>query len=94
MTEILFVIAVLNLLSFGLFGYDKFLAKKHRRRVSENTLLCSTFFGGTIGAVAGMFIFRHKISKNSFLWKFGMIILFQIVLVLFIKYKILNMKMC
>jgi uncharacterized membrane protein YsdA (DUF1294 family) len=84
MTEILLVIVILNIISFGIFGYDKFLAKKHRRRISENTLLMSTFFGGIVGAVLGMCIFRHKISKKSFLLKLGLIVIVQIVLIYFL----------
>ncbi|KQT31540.1 hypothetical protein ASG22_18520 [Chryseobacterium sp. Leaf405] len=79
------VIVILNILSFGIFGYDKFLAKKHRRRISENMLLICTFFAGTIGAFVGMIIFRHKISKKSFLLKFGLVVSIQVILMYFLK---------
>lgn len=75
----------LNLIVFAIFGYDKFLAKNHKRRISENTLLSITFFGGTIGALLGMIIFRHKISKKSFLLKFGLIVIFQVLLIIFFE---------
>lgn len=60
---------------------DKRFSVKHKRRVPENTLLSVAFFGGTIGSVLGIIIFRHKISKTSFLLKFGIIILIQVTLI-------------
>ncbi|SDR05282.1 Uncharacterized membrane protein YsdA, DUF1294 family [Chryseobacterium soldanellicola] len=74
-----------NLFAFIIFGYDKFLAKNHKRRISENILLFITFLGGTIGSVLGMLIFRHKVSKRSFLLKFGFVILIQVILICFFE---------
>ncbi|PIF46224.1 uncharacterized membrane protein YsdA (DUF1294 family) [Chryseobacterium sp. 52] len=71
----------INLFSFLIFGLDKNLAVRHKRRVSENSLLGLTFIGGTAGAILGMLIFRHKISKKSFLMKFVAVILIQAVLI-------------
>lgn len=79
------VILIVNIISFGIFGYDKFLAKRHRRRISENMLLTSTFFAGTVGAALGMLVFRHKISKKSFLLKFGLIVVIQAILIYFFE---------
>ncbi|MCZ2082957.1 MAG: DUF1294 domain-containing protein [Flavobacteriales bacterium] len=84
----------MNLIAFTVFGVDKWKAVQHKRRISEFSLLILTFLGGTVGAILAMMIFRHKVSKKSFLWKFGIIILIQIFIILFIKFKILNIKMC
>ncbi|WP_228446366.1 DUF1294 domain-containing protein [Chryseobacterium sp. 18068] len=84
----------MNLIAFTVFGLDKWKATHHKRRFSEFSLLILTFFGGTVGAILAMMIFRHKVSKKSFLWKFGIIILIQIFIILFFKFKILNIKMC
>lgn len=70
-----------NLIAFSIFGIDKRKAAKHQRRIPESTLLLVTFLGGTIGAVVGMLIFRHKVSKKSFLMKFIGIVLIQIILI-------------
>jgi uncharacterized membrane protein YsdA (DUF1294 family) len=67
-----------NIFSFILFGIDKRKAIKHQRRISEFTLLSVTFLGGTVGALLGMAVFRHKISKRNFLLKFGFLVLIQI----------------
>ncbi|UWX61529.1 DUF1294 domain-containing protein [Chryseobacterium oranimense] len=78
---ILYILLTLNLFSFIVFGWDKRLSVKHKRRIPESTLLGITFIGGTVGAVLGMLIFRHKISKISFLVKFGLVVLIQVVVI-------------
>lgn len=62
-------------------GYDKFLARKQKRRIPENTLFFLAFIGGTIGLLTAMLIFRHKTAKTSFIVKFAGIILIQIVVI-------------
>ncbi|OCK50943.1 hypothetical protein BA768_03930 [Chryseobacterium sp. CBo1] len=77
----LYFLLIINLITFIIFSLDKWKATKHKRRISEFNLLILTFFGGTVGAISAMLIFRHKISKRSFLWKFFEIILLQILIV-------------
>jgi len=81
----LYILLIVNFFSFIIFGIDKRWSIKHQRRVSEKTLLLVSFLGGSAGAIAGMLIFRHKISKTSFLLKFGLIVLIQIVLIYFVE---------
>lgn len=57
---------IINLLVFVLFGKDKYNAKRKLRRIPEKTLLGLAAAGGSIGAVAGMIRFRHKIRKPKF----------------------------
>jgi len=80
-----YAIALISIITFIIFGIDKRKAVKHQRRVPENTLLTLAFFGGTIGALLGMLVFRHKISKRSFLLKFSGIVIMQITLVYLYK---------
>ena len=80
MKILLYYFLILNTLAFAITGYDKYLAIKHKRRISEKTLLSFVAVGGTIGAGIAMLIFRHKTAKASFLWKFFGIIVFQIVI--------------
>jgi uncharacterized membrane protein YsdA (DUF1294 family) len=69
---------ILNFWAFLLLGYDKQLAIKNKRRVSEKTLLTFVLIGGTIGSGLGMLIFKHKTSKESYLLKFWGIIIVQL----------------
>ncbi len=57
---------VLNLLAFLLMGLDKAKARRHRWRIPEKTLFLSAILGGSIGAIAGMQLFRHKTKHASF----------------------------
>ena len=75
---------VINIFSFTLYSFDKLQAireDKNISRVPELKLLLSTLIGGTIGSILAMLFFRHKIKKFSFLWKFVVVILLQIVLI-------------
>lgn len=69
---------ILNGMAFTLMGYDKHLAKSQKQRISERTLLSFVFFGGTIGSGLAMLIFRHKTTKRSYLLKFWVIIVIQL----------------
>ena len=60
----------LNLLSFALYGIDKAKAKKSAWRIPEKTLLLAALLGGSLGALLGMEVFRHK-TKH---WKFKLLV--------------------
>ena len=64
--SVLLIFGVLNLLGLLLMGTDKILAKAQRRRIPEATLLWSAALGGGLGAIAGMYLFRHKTRKRKF----------------------------
>ena len=59
-------------------AYDKHLAKTQKQRISEKTLLSFVFLGGSIGSVLAMLTFRHKTAKKSYLLKFWLIIILQL----------------
>jgi uncharacterized membrane protein YsdA (DUF1294 family) len=70
---------IMNLITFGVFGFDKWQAQKHQWRISENTLLLLSILGGILGAASGMILFNHKVSKKSFLMKFVLVVLINLV---------------
>ena len=74
-------LVTVNVITFGLFAYDKYCAKKNKWRVRESTLLIWAAIGGSLGAGAAMEICHHKILHLKF--KFGVPILFflQIILI-------------
>lgn len=76
-----FFFLILNSISFLITGYDKQLAIRQKRRISERMLLTIVFIGGTVGSGLGMLIFKHKTNKTSYLWKFWFIIFIQIILI-------------
>lgn len=63
---VLIYLLSVNIISFIMFGIDKWRAKKHQWRISENLLMLISFIGGATGAVIGMVIFKHKLSKKKF----------------------------
>lgn len=56
----------MNLLAFLVYGFDKWKAKKNKWRIPEKTLLGIALIGGSLGALAGMQVFRHKTKHWSF----------------------------
>ena len=56
----------MNLLAFLLMGLDKAKARRDRGRIPERTLFLSAILGGSIGAILGMQVFRHKTKHASF----------------------------
>lgn len=59
-------LAVVNVLLFVLMGVDKQKAKKHAWRIPEKNLLLLGFFGGGLGGLLGMKVFRHKTKHTYF----------------------------
>lgn len=74
---------IINIITFLVFGYDKWQAKNNKKRVSEFHLLLLTAIGGTIGGLLGMNFFKHKTNKFSFILSFYTIMILQIVLLYF-----------
>jgi len=64
------ILAAINLLAFGLFVWDKWLAKTGKSRVPEWKLLSIMVIGGVVGSIVAMVAVRHKKRKQSFLWRF------------------------
>lgn len=56
----------INLLTFGIFGIDKWKARKGKWRIPEDTLIWLSIVGGSVGALLGMYLFRHKTQKRKF----------------------------
>lgn len=68
-------------ITFFIYGYDKAIAGSAAIRVPEKVLLGLVWIGGTLGALAGMKVFRHKTMKESFQAKLVLALVVQIVLV-------------
>ncbi len=70
MKTILLLLVAVNLVSFTLYGLDKLKAKKGLWRIRESTLLLIAALGGSVGALLGMEVFRHK-TKH---WQFKVLV--------------------
>ena len=73
-------LATITLTTFLFYGIDKSKARKERRRIPERVLHWLTFLGGTVGAILGQKIFRHKTVKKPFRLAFIAIVVLQVVL--------------
>ncbi|MBQ8662528.1 MAG: DUF1294 domain-containing protein [Eubacterium sp.] len=76
--SILYVIVV-NIVGFLMMGIDKLKARKHRRRISERTLFVISIIGGSVGSLAGMYLFRHKTRHTKFVVGIPVILAIQII---------------
>ena len=86
MKAILLLLVAVNLVSFTLYGLDKLKAKKGLWRIRESTLLLIAALGGSVGALLGMEVFRHK-TKH---WQFKVLV--PVFLVLHIAFAVWLVK--
>ena len=73
-------IILINLIAFVVFGIDKRKARKEQWRVPESTLFILAIIGGSIGALLGMLVFRHKTKHRKFTIGIPLILALQIAL--------------
>ena len=73
---------LINAITFAVYGYDKFCAKRGAWRVPEKVLFLSALAGGSLGALAGMALFRHKTRHWSFRLGMPAILILQVVVLL------------
>lgn len=76
---------LMNLVTFFVFGFDKFKAKykethERARRVPEKTLFLLAALGGSAGALLGMKVWRHKTLHRSFRIGIPLILILQILI--------------
>ena len=78
---ILYLLAI-NIAAFIAFGIDKYKAKRDKWCIPESTLLTMAVLGGSIGALAGMKIWRHKTLHNKFRIGIPVILALQIIVII------------
>lgn len=74
----------INVLTFLLYGIDKWRAQRDRWRIPEDTLIWLAIVGGSIGALLGMYLFRHKTRHRKFTIGIPVILAVQLVLAYFL----------
>ena len=82
MTEaLLYYLIAINIVTFLVYGIDKWKAKQGSWRISEATLLILAVIGGSIGALLGMKVWRHKTQHKKFKYGLPLILIIQIILI-------------
>ena len=76
------VIIAMNLVTFILFAWDKFLSGRKGRRVPESTLLVLSLLFGAFGAFMSMYLFRHKTQKLKFTISVPIMMVLQIAFII------------
>ena len=83
----LIYLLVLSIAAYVAYGRDKRLAKQHKWRTPERTLLLLGFLGGAAGALAAMQVFRHK-TKHWYFWIVNLLgLLWQIGVIILLLYR-------
>ena len=59
-------LTTINIVAFAVYGIDKYKARHKKRRIAEATLLMLAAIGGSVGALAGMKVWRHKTKHKKF----------------------------
>ena len=77
----------INLVTFAVYGADKRRARRGAWRVPEKTLFLLPLLGGSVGALLGMRVFRHKTKHWYFVWGVPAILLAQVALAVWLLYR-------
>lgn len=83
---VLIYLAAINIVTFFLYGIDKWKAKRSKWRIEESTLLWWAAFGGSIGALLGIKVWHHKTLHKKFTWGVPAILIAQMAVVGLIFY--------
>ena len=78
---LLYYLIFINVVTFLVYGIDKWKAKQGSWRISEATLLILAAIGGSIGALLGMKIWHHKTMHKKFKYGLPLILIIQIILI-------------
>lgn len=83
----LLYLIVMSVITYILFGVDKYKAVNDKWRIPERTLLLFSAFGGAIGAYNAMKAFHHKTTKREFIVVVNFSYLAQLGLFLWLLWK-------
>ena len=79
----LIYLAVINVVTFFMYGIDKWKAKKSKWRIREAALLGLAVLGGSIGTWLGMQVWHHKTQHKKFKYGVPAIIIIQLALIVY-----------
>ena len=80
---VLIYLVIINVVTFFMYGIDKWNAKKSKMRIRETALLGLAVLGGSVGAWLGMKVWHHKTKHKKFKYGLPLILLAQIAFIFF-----------
>jgi len=81
---ILIYFVMINVVTFFVYGIDKWKSQHDRWRVPESALLGLAAIGGSVGAWLGMKVWHHKTQHKKFKVGVPVMLLIQIALVVWV----------
>lgn len=82
----LIYLTFVNIITFIIYGVDKWKAKNNQWRIPEKRLLFLAVIGGSVGALAGIYIFHHKTLHKKFTIGVPVILILQMLFAYSILY--------
>lgn len=80
-TLLLLYMLFINVVALIMYGVDKYKAVHSAWRISERVLLFVALIGGAMGAMIGMYLFRHKTRHARFVVLVPLFLMAQLYLV-------------
>lgn len=84
---VIFYLLAVNLLTFIIYGIDKYKARHNHWRVREASLLLLAALGGSIGALLAMKVFHHKTQHRKFRYGVPAVLIIQLAIAAFCYYR-------
>ena len=84
---ILSYLLMINIFTMYTFFLDKSKAKNKKWRIKESTLFLLSIAGGSLGALLGMKLFRHKTKRWYFKYGIPFILAVQVILTVYTAVK-------
>ena len=84
MNTLLIYLLAANIVTFVVFGIDKYKAKRGLWRIPEASLLTMAVIGGSIGAWLGTKVWHHKTLHKKFKYGIPLIIALQAALAVYL----------
>lgn len=81
---ILVYLAIITVVTFLVYGIDKWKAQHKRWRIPENVLLGLAAIGGSVGAWLGMKFWHHKTHHKKFKYGVPAILAAQVAVVVWL----------
>ena len=78
---VLIYLVIINVVTFFVYGIDKWKAKNSKWRTRETALLGLAVLGGSIGAWLGMKVWHHKTQHKKFKYGIPAIIIVQLAII-------------